>query len=589
MLKTDYTIKKGQNLSDIMSRIESNTNLAKRLPGIGATYLEIISPRSSLLIEPHVPVIQGKCKKHKKDNLLGVYEGVTTDMIIRYLREPHKFDKIMTTPEGFQKVMLAAKKVGIDPYLHFFCLMDESHLMVKDVDYRNDIVLPMDDFFKFKNKALVSATPIEFSDPRFIEQGFKIVNIHPKYDCRQQIDTIHTNNVLQTTKDFIKGHNNPICIFLNLTDYIISLIRQLGIEKESAVFCAPKSQDKLKHEFNFNNAYDMWDAKQMKRYNFFTGRFFTAFDLDLNYLPDILMITDAKASHYTILDINTDCIQIAGRFRNGLTSLTHIYTTDSDIPIRTQEEVQNKLEADKNVYNTIRSVYSSASSLLERKAYGDVVRSLPFNNLLYPNGSKNYFAIDNKINEALVTSCYHDSDRIEKAYYENRMFLPACIRYEYPYEEFERFKLQHSKMTIKIKREKMIEILSTLTEPLAEGDINMINEMRTIDSLLVEAYEELGIDKIKELDYSSKTMKETIILKKKTCNSTIKLIKNSFSVGCKYKCSTIKREISRIFEILNIHPEKEIRGETIKDYFYTEPCQIGKKRERGYIITDSKL
>ncbi len=45
-----------------------------------------------------------------------------------------------------------------------FCLIDDAHKSIKDVDYRTDIVLPMDDFFKFKAKALVSATPIKFSD-----------------------------------------------------------------------------------------------------------------------------------------------------------------------------------------------------------------------------------------------------------------------------------------------------------------------------------------------------------------------------------------------------------------------------------------
>ena len=34
-----YTISKGQKLSDIMTEIEPNINLAKKFPGIGATYL----------------------------------------------------------------------------------------------------------------------------------------------------------------------------------------------------------------------------------------------------------------------------------------------------------------------------------------------------------------------------------------------------------------------------------------------------------------------------------------------------------------------------------------------------------------------
>ena len=83
-----YIISKGQKLSDIMPQIESNINLAKKFPGIGATYLEIHSPRPSILIEPNVPVIQGKCAKSDKDfKLFGVYEGVSVDKITDYLQD----------------------------------------------------------------------------------------------------------------------------------------------------------------------------------------------------------------------------------------------------------------------------------------------------------------------------------------------------------------------------------------------------------------------------------------------------------------------------------------------------------------------
>ena len=108
--------------------------------------------------------------------------------------------------------------------------------------------------------------------------------------------------------------------------------------------------------------------------------------------------------------------------------------------------------------------------------------------------------------------------------------------------------------------------------------------MRKVDSLLIEAYELLGLDSIMEMDYSQKRMNEAIILKRMQGNTTVKLIKNSFKTGYKYKCSQIVSELTRIFEMLNIHPHKSIRGETINHYFDTVPCRIGKKRERGYFL-----
>lgn len=587
MLKTDYIINESQHLSDIMDQIGTNTIFSKKLPGIGVTSMEINSSRHSLLVEPNVPVIQGKSKKH--ESLFGVYEGVTIKNIKDYLQGSHSYDKIMVTPESFSKVMKACNQLGINPYTHFFCLFDEAHLMVKDVDYREDMVLPLDDFFRFEDKALATATPIELSDPRFKKFDFKTVNIHPNYDFRQPVTLVSTNNTYQSIKRYIDEHSGQICFFINLTEYTISLIRQLGIEDESAAFCSPKSQIKLKHEYEFKCAYDTWTAKRMKRYNFFTGRFFNAFDLDEEIKPDVVMLTDLYQSEYTILDVNTDCVQIAGRFRNGLSSLTHIYTTASELPVVTKEQATAQLRERENVFNIISTHYMSASSEVERNAFGEAKRSLPFYKMLNADESKNYFIMDNWINDALVKASYHDPDHIIELYYRSEMFRPTCTGYEYPYEDFERFKLQHPKMTLKKKRQKMVMILSHLGEELNAGDLEIIAEMREIDSLIVEAYELLGEEKIEQLQYSSRAMKEAIILKKQTSNTVIQLIKNSFPIGNKYTCTQIETEITRIFNLCNIHPDKKIRGETITRYFHTVPCKIGKKRNRGYSLLDFKI
>jgi hypothetical protein len=70
----------------------------------------------------------------------------------------------------------------------------------------------------------------------------------------------------------------------------------LGIQNESSIFCAPKSVQKLKNELEFNNAYDEWKSDRMRKFNFFTSRFYNAFDLEVDYTPHVVMLTDIKAS-----------------------------------------------------------------------------------------------------------------------------------------------------------------------------------------------------------------------------------------------------------------------------------------------------
>ena len=111
------TLTKGHYLSDVMSEIPSNCILSKRIPGCGATTLELETNRSSIIVVPNVPVIASKCNKY--DNLLGVYEGVNQSQIIEYLKE-NCIRKIMTTPESFSKVKSACEKCNINIYTDFF-------------------------------------------------------------------------------------------------------------------------------------------------------------------------------------------------------------------------------------------------------------------------------------------------------------------------------------------------------------------------------------------------------------------------------------------------------------------------------------
>ena len=186
------TLKEGQYLSDVMNEIPSNCILSKRIPGCGATTLELDTNRSSIIVVPNVPVIVSKCNKYP--NLLGVYEKITVSEICNYINK-NRIRKIMTTPESFSKVKSACEKCNIKIYTNFFLLMDERHQIIKDVDYRPDIVMPMNDFFLFNRKALVSATPIGFSDPRFAENHFEIIEITADYDYRQDITVTRTYNI----------------------------------------------------------------------------------------------------------------------------------------------------------------------------------------------------------------------------------------------------------------------------------------------------------------------------------------------------------------------------------------------------------
>lgn len=64
----------------------------------------------------------------------------------------------------------------------------------------------VEDFFKFKGKAMVSATPIIPSDPRFEEQGFEMLCIVPTYDYCKELTVVVTNNTVHVLRKLLERY-----------------------------------------------------------------------------------------------------------------------------------------------------------------------------------------------------------------------------------------------------------------------------------------------------------------------------------------------------------------------------------------------
>ena len=584
-----------QYLTEVLPMIPTNTILYKTLTGLGATYGELKTDRNSIIIEPNVPVIVGKCNdpKHKEDNLFGVYEGVYTEDVIKYLeKSADKRTKILTTPESFQKVKDAFELMDMDIYGTCFLLFDECHKIVKDADYRSDITLPFDDFFLFNEKALVSATPISFSDPRFEMQKFQIIRIEPAFEYKLPVSLIHTNNVLEQLKRTLDKLNaTDICLFVNSTDMIYSFIKQLDIENESTVFCAKKSVEKLKNK-KFKHAFEQWSKSKMKKYNFFTSRFYNALDIELEIKPTVIMISDVYFSEYSMIDPHTDAIQAIGRFRNGVNRVCHIFNTNPNLPVRTEEEIGIYLQVSKEVYDKIKTFYDCATSEEARKAYREALKVLPFNQMLNKDGKENFFAIDNYVDEALLKSSYNAQEKLIASYRSNRLFDLDVESAYFPFGDFERLKKESKYASLKDKRKEVVRQLELLKgDDETEMIRNYKEDLRKADSFIYEAYEEIGKEMIESLDYSVKRIKEAMILKqnreKTEGTEFIQLIKNSFKVGQKYTKKYIKEELTRIYALTGVTPQKTITGQSIKEFFYVKEINTGGSRT--FLLVESKI
>ena len=280
-------VNKGEHLTTVFERedfehnaIPTNCILDKTLPGLGATFSEIEAKRHSVIIEPNVPVIVGKATAH--EGLLAVYEGCSENDIENYLLDSKiKHKKILCTPEGYMKLKKVADDNEVNLYTDYFCLYDECEKITQDIDYREEISLPMNDFFLYEKKAFVSATPLRLRNPNFEKQNFTILKVKPTYNYIKEIDLITTNNYENTIirlLDKLK-ESECICIFMNSTNGINKLINHIehrGITNYKA-FCSKKSELKFK-ERAITKSYENLHLP-LAKYNFFTSRFFSAVDI----------------------------------------------------------------------------------------------------------------------------------------------------------------------------------------------------------------------------------------------------------------------------------------------------------------------
>ncbi|CAM4306979.1 hypothetical protein SAMN06265348_110261 [Pedobacter westerhofensis] len=427
-LEIEYQkINKGQWLSQterFLDGTPSNYIIFKTLTNIGATHgeIKVYNWLNSIIVEPNVPVIVGKESELDIDgnlvypDMLGVYNVVSKAAVIRYLKNNTTPKKIVCTPEAFEsKVKPAILEVeGFDLYKDFFLLLDESDKLTTETDYRAKIILPMEDFFKFDHKAMISATALTPSDPRFAENGFKILKVLPQYEHKKTINLVGTNNVISALNNVLESYpSNRFFIFVNSADLIYAITKSLDIMDQSKAFCADQSVRKLQ-KMGMNNVSNR--LGDFMRFNFITSRFFSAVDINVTDKPVVIVVTNVYLAPHSIVDPYTDVVQIAGRLRNGITGLVHITNFNPNIKYEERDvalkDIYDGYEEYCQMVNRLGQVTTDGGkvALIQATQRVDVKKFVNDQHEVLP------YMVDNHIYEQQVLSYYRDFAQLKAAY-----------------------------------------------------------------------------------------------------------------------------------------------------------------------------
>ncbi len=590
------SISKNQHLADVYRLIETNTILNKRLSGVGATHCEIIAPRHSIIVVPNVPIITCKVEKHKdSDNLFGVMANVKPREIEQYLEttiSSNKRIKIMVTPESFDKVRKAFREVELDMYENCFLMLDECHKFIKERDFRQEIVQPLHSFFKFKNKALVSATPLTPSDPRFSEQGFHQIIVEPDWGflhkiliiCADDIRRAFYNETTLTRRGELP--KEPQCIFINSISIIANLITDSNLEDISSIFCSEQSAIELRQR-GFKNVHTEWKNEYEKPYMFFTSRFFTGLDIWLDKQPRVLYFSDAKNAEQTLMDPFTDMAQACGRFRNGMKEIYHFVNFNPDIERKTKDDIEDYVNGIIKSHIALRDMLNGSQLKFERQAVTKILEALPFKEIFFED-EIDYFMKDNITNAERVRQYYHDWFSLQTAYGNSGYFRVPDVDDSNCFPpipaELKKNPKRSRKEIERIQRIAIVETLSHITPYYNTTAINdIIYTLSSINKLMVDAFFHLGKDFIEKCDYNPKLIKEEL-LNRKGAKATpdeafFITLYNSFEEGKKYLVSMAREELRRIYKKFLLTPPHAITSKTLREYFeIDEKARIGNQK-----------
>ena len=583
-------IRKGEYLSDALRRhgkenIPTRVILNKVLPGLGATYCEIMSPRSSIIIEPNVPVIVGKMEKHK--NLLGIYRGVKTDEVARHNRKNPGCCKIMVTPESFWKVKQAMEDEGVDMYKDFFMLFDECEKIIQDNDFRETIEAPLDDFFLFRQMAFVSATPILPRDPRFEEHGFTELRIEPAYPYRKPLRLVTTNNVVEALAEVLPECKSKVCIFVNSIDTIESLYKDMGELLKSSTFFSTLGFANLRHVI-YRSMHDR--IEELKRYIFFTSRFFSAVDIDVRCKPDIILLSDLYGAEQSVIDPRTEAIQIAGRFRNGFRSLTHITSNKPSLEAMNASEVDEWLESARMAMTEIREKSKKDKRRGYRETYMEAAVNLTYQQYVYQNGKDNYFRQDNFREQERVKSLYRSADSLFNAYRDVPFFEVTHEDKQYPLTDNDRL-ARHRQTSRKQRRIFLLEQFERIAYlRFSHDETDQDRYSRYLarilsseyDCMFHECYLRKGADYIRSVDFKDSEIKRaveeagTTIFRKK--QQLKEIVEKQFRVGETYSRSDLSVILTAAYRKVGLTVNKRVSATQLKYYFEIKEVNITSGR-----------
>jgi hypothetical protein len=578
------------NLNDL----PHNCIFNKVLTGCGATTIALENDENYVIAVPTTELIVNKTgldEAGSNGKIFGVFGYFCNckEALAEYLQTDGT-KKIMVTYDSLPKV---AEMINPSDYR---LLVDEYHQLLKAYGFRDKAINGvLKEFRKFKSFCFMSATPIEESfipdslanvdevSAKWNNTDRLVVNLQECNKPYTYVSNIIGNFMKDGYITFGELKSYELFFFLNSVRDIKRILDTTELKPEDVkIVCAdtPENRDKL-IGYNIETS-----LSKNKPITFITSKSFEGVD----YFSEtgVCFVVSNTGTTTTLQDISTDIYQIAGRIRTATNPfrnfIIHIYNTSKNrFNLNySYEDMEKRTNYKIPLIKDKIALLNKTTDKIEKDAILDTINT---DYLDYDTDTDTYSLNDIKLklelfNYRLQLKIYKEGIDIARLYCETGAITtgePEINKFD---EDVEKAK---KKMNFK---EAFIAY--------AEAKNNKFN-MKNLDylvnaqPLIVDAYNKLGEDRVRNLKYIKKAIKDalinlddTITLNNKV-GKILKLEKEFIS------SSVLKERIRKAYNELGITDTP--KASSITKWYEADETKkkIDGKTVRGYNIIRPKL
>jgi hypothetical protein len=596
IFKTMKNYERQDYLSNHFNEIPSNCVLNKVATGCGGTSLEIENMnRDSIITVPLEQMISNKVPQYPNERtpeqfkLFGVCAGITQEDLIDYLKT-NKVHKIIVTYDSLPRVIEAITRLQDRQIENYFLLIDEVHYILNNYQLRKDAIKKLLEIYPtFKNWCFMTATP---NEEEFTLEELKDIPIEiAPFELETiQVQNIQTVQVEATIKKLINRYLTSkfqnAHIFVNSVEIIAKLIKACNLTSDNCRAVWSKGNKSYKTHIHGIERSEVGGTA--KKINFYTSTCFEGSDIK-DEEGQYIIVSDGSKAH-TLNDISTSFRQIMGRIRNTKyrNSVTHIFraTRYSEIKSFAEYEAYTQRLL-RDAEDLIKTYNNLSEHKFKEESLNEYYISKPGDQYLIDKNLIKYDLMKYKQANETSTSIAIIKQEQErngfKAYNSIHVLDPS----DYLKED------KNSKIKFRDAFEEYTElreqIKTVLYDSLAEQRILLLEEAY---SFLRKAYEILGSEEVKKLNYNQTDIRRKLIANsdKSQYNKIAQILsKSGINTNDFISLADAKKKLKEAYKLIKI--DKPAKASDLNCYFQAEKAskRINGEPVHGFRIIRQKF